>query len=195
MREQRRQQAGAGVARRGVLAGVAAAVAGVLARWTATPVAAGTDSDLVLGAFNVLVSGTNNNQPALKPAAGAWSSSSYLLLLDATTITSGPSVRALGANGAHAGAGFPGPGIEANEGMAMLAIPMGAKNCWQDAALPAAQAPAGPARSPSAAATRAVGVSAGTASSRGAASLDGPAWECVAIRGPTRNRALGRSVC
>ncbi len=55
--------------RRGMLAGVAALVAAGLHRGTARPVAAGMDGDLTLGATNTLVSGTNNTQTTLKPAA------------------------------------------------------------------------------------------------------------------------------
>src|SRR5690349_21447165 len=52
MEDLQRRQTGGGVARRGILAGVAAVVAGVLAKWTAQPAAAGTDGDLVLNTTN-----------------------------------------------------------------------------------------------------------------------------------------------
>ena len=56
MGEQQRlgRATGQSVARRGMLAGVAATAAALLAKWTAQPAAAGADGDVVLGQNNVV---------------------------------------------------------------------------------------------------------------------------------------------
>src|SRR3954462_303372 len=61
-RQAQAQPSGGSVARRGVLAGVGAAVAGLVAKRTTTPAIAGDDGDLILNTTNTGTATTNFNR-------------------------------------------------------------------------------------------------------------------------------------